>query len=41
MLDTKENAFAVIEIRDGAIHVDGIDREPDRTLKLSPLPARK
>ena len=34
MLDTKENAFATIEIYEDAIKVDGHYREPDRRLPL-------
>ncbi len=35
MLDTKENAYAIISAGKDILQVDGFGREPDRTLKLS------
>jgi arylsulfatase A-like enzyme/predicted phosphodiesterase len=34
MLDTRENAFAIIRAGKDSLEVDGFGREPDRTLKL-------
>jgi arylsulfatase A-like enzyme len=34
MLDTKQNAYAVISAGENVLKIDGFDREPDRILKL-------
>ncbi len=42
MLDTKENAYAIIEAVDDSLNIDGFGREPDRKLPLpDPIPAKK
>ena len=36
LVDTSETAFATVELSEGSIEINGVGREPDRSLKLKP-----